>query len=220
MKKTYCIICLLVIGFMPLTYGQISYPGRPEALAYPLWDIAEEGLITASGMDDPMRVFVITQEDDSLLLRKASHPVNPDPNDPVLKALIDRMFSTVTDSASLGLGIAAPQVGVLRQVIWVQRLDKEGLPFEAYLNPKIVQYSKAEQCQREGCLSIPNKSDSVFRAQSIMISYDTPQGAHIIEMVEGFTAVIFQHEIDHLNGILYVDHVAEDRKRANKATRE
>jgi peptide deformylase len=123
----------------------------------------------------------------------------------------------------MGVGIAAPQVGLLRRIIWVQRFDKEGFPFEVYLNPVIRQYSQLKQCGPEGCLSIPERRDSVFRAYAILLEYDTPQGQHLLEMVEGFTAVIFQHEVDHLNGILYIDHLAQeitDARVRNRSPKE
>ena len=111
----------------------------------------------------------------------------------------------------MGVGIAAPQVGVLKNIIWVQRFDKENVPFEVYLNPKIIKYSKKTQTVREGCLSIPNRSDTLnSRSFSISIEYDTMKAQHKTESVEGFTSVIFQHEIDHLNGILYLDHLQKE----------
>ena len=168
-------------------------------------------MITSGRSDQPMRVFKINNEADSLLLRTQSLDIKADPNDAVLKLLIDRMYATVRDSASLGAGIAAPQVGILKNVIWVQRFDKENFPFEAYINPKIMQYSKMKWPCREGCLSIPGSSDTTkTRAYAILVEYDRPDGSHGIEMIEEFTAVVFQHEIDHLNGILYLDHLQQE----------
>lgn len=110
-----------------------------------------------------------------------------------------------------GVGIAAPQVGVLKNIIWVQRFDKEAFPFEVYLNPKITAYSSKKQTVKEGCLSIPQRSDVLnSRAFNITIEYDTMSAKHKTETVEGFTSVIFQHEIDHLNGILYLDHLNKE----------
>jgi peptide deformylase len=159
----------------------------------------------------PMRVFKITSTSDSLLLRTASEDVKVDPTDPLLQLFVDRLYATVRDSLSLGLGIAAPQVGILKNIIWVQRLDKEAedLPFEVYLNPKIVAYSEETQLSREGCLSIPNRRGNCVRSKWIELEYDRMDGTHQRERVADFTAVIFQHEVDHLNGILYLDHLAE-----------
>ena len=167
----------------------------------------EQKRISDSGPDDPMRLFLTTRGSDSLVLRKKSMTVSPTA-DPTLDKLIGRLFATVRDSLSLGVGIAAPQVGVLKRVIWVQRFDKEGFPFEVYLNPVIRQYSTKKQECMEGCLSIPDKrAMTKNRSYAILLEYDTREGEHVIEMVEDFTAVIFQHEIDHLDGVLFIDHL-------------
>jgi len=164
-----------------------------------------------------MRVYKITNKKDSLLLRTKSQYVKPDANDVFLQTFVKRLYRTVRDSMSLGVGIAAPQVGILKNIIWVQRFDKAGFPFEVYLNPKIVQYSTKKQVFREGCLSIPDRMDTLStRAYAILIEYDTMKAEHKSEMVEGFTSVIFQHEIDHLNGILYLDHLDKEIKDAKK----
>ena len=165
----------------------------------------------------PMRVFKITSKSDSILLRTKSEAVKVLSNDPVLKNFVNRLYATVRDSMSLGLGIAAPQVGILKNIIWVQRLDKNNMPFEVYLNPKIVEYSEEKQTAGEGCLSIPNRRAVLDnRAEKIVITYDTMEGTHLTETVEGFTSVIFQHEVDHLNGILYLDHLKKEIKDAQQ----
>jgi peptide deformylase len=159
---------------------------------------SEQLLIGANNGATPMRVFKIV-----------------DPNDPELKNLIARMYATVRDSLSLGAGIAAPQVGILKNIAWVQRFDKEGFPFEVIINPVIKQYSKKKQDCPEGCLSIPGRRDTLSsRAYAILVEYDKPDATYKIEMVEDFTAVVFQHEIDHLNGILYLDHLKQEIKDA------
>jgi peptide deformylase len=177
----------------------------------------EVQMILSSDSLTPMRVYKITSKSDSLLLRQKSGYIKPNPNDPVQKAFIKRLYKTVTDSLSLGVGIAAPQVGILKNIIWVQRFDKEYFPFEVYLNPMIIGYSEKKQTYKEGCLSIPNRSETLnSRSYSIVIDYDTENGEHNTETVEGFTSVIFQHEIDHLNGILYLDHLTKEIKDAKK----
>ena len=159
----------------------------------------------------PMRVYKITNEKDSLLLRMKSSYIKPDANNPILQNFIKRLYATVRDSTSLGVGIAAPQVGILKNIIWVQRFDKDNFPFEVYLNPKIISYSEQKQTMREGCLSIPDRSETLYnRANTITITYDTMQNEQKTESITNFTAIIFQHEIDHLNGILYLDHLNEN----------
>lgn len=178
---------------------------------------AQRTMVMAADTNTPIRVYLITDASDSLLLRTPSAPVLVDPEDPVLTHFVKRLHRTVTDSASLGVGIAAPQVGILQRIIWVQRFDKEGFPFDVYLNPEIRQYSDLKQPCLEGCLSIPERRDTTNnRAYAILLEYDRLDGSHEIEMVEDFTAVIFQHEIDHLNGILYTDHLQTEIEDAEK----
>lgn len=187
-----------------------------KQLSSSLFSSEARSLILNADSLTPMRVYKITNKSDSLLLRTKSSFVKPNPKDVVLQRFVKRLYATVRDSISLGVGIAAPQVGILKNIIWVQRLDKEDLPFEVYLNPKILKYSKNTQTVREGCLSIPNRSDTLSsRSQEILIEYDTMEGNHQSETVEGFTSVIFQHEIDHLNGILYLDHLQKELKANN-----
>lgn len=176
---------------------------------------AERGTILSADTLTPLRVLKINNYADSVFLRMPSIPVAPNPEDTVLQHFVKRLFTTVRDSMSLGVGIAAPQVGIHRQIIWVQRFDKEeeGLPFEVYLNPTIVSYSDSTKLTREGCLSIPDRSETVERPCVIEIEYDKLDGTHHQESIDGFTSVIFQHEIDHLKGILYLDHLEEEKKQ-------
>lgn len=178
-------------------------------------------LIMEADTSKPMRVYKINNQADSILLRTKSESVVADPKDPVLRTFVKRLYSTVRDSMSLGVGIAAPQVGILKNIIWVQRFDKPGFPFEEYLNPKILQYSTLKQDCLEGCLSIPSRRDTTkTRAYAILLDYDRLDGTHKTEMVEDFTAVIFQHEIDHLNGILYLDHLEQEKREASQKSKK
>lgn len=171
----------------------------------------QKKLIQSGDKNGPMRVFKITSYEDSLLLRSKSEEVGFRKNQRVLHTFVNRLYATVRDSNSLGVGIAAPQVGILKKIIWVQRFDKDNLPFEVYLNPKILYYSEKKQDCREGCLSVPDRSDTTkTRSYSITIGYQKLDASYHEEEIEGFTAVIFQHEIDHLNGILYLDHLEKE----------
>lgn len=165
-------------------------------------------LIMATDTHSAMRVWKIDAISDSLLLRQKCSDVIFNSSDTVLSSFIKKLHKTVIDSVNQGVGIAAPQVGVLKNIIWVQRFDKLNYPFEVYINPTITYYSEDKQPCREGCLSIPNRIDTTqIRSQLIEIKYLDKDGLSRNESVEGFTAVIFQHEIDHLNGILYIDHL-------------
>ena len=172
---------------------------------------AERNLIMSGKADEPMRVWLITNPSDSLLLRKQSKSFVVDTTDKFLQHFTRLLLSTVQDSATRGVGIAAPQVGILKRIIWVQRLDKPGVPFEVYYNPVISKYSDKKQDVPEGCLSIPGIRDITHdRAYAVFIQYDDEKGEHKCEMIEAFTAAIFQHEIDHLDGILFIDHLKKE----------
>ena len=176
-----------------------------------VFDTAQLELINAGNKDQPMRLFVISQHRDSILLRKNSEIVELPVEDENLDLFEARLLTTMIDTANQGVGIAAPQVGILKRMIWVQRFDKEGFPYEVYYNPKIIEYSIDKQDCKEGCLSIPNKTGvTKTRSYSIVLKHQLKSGEFVTETIEGFTAVIFQHEIDHLNGILFIDHLESE----------
>jgi peptide deformylase len=171
--------------------------------------LSEKNLINAGPADSAMYVLSVFNAEDSVVLRKISSPVNR-PDNKHLVLLTQRMLNTVTHPDVDGVGIAAPQVGINRRLILVQRFDKEDEPFEAYFNPVIVS-SAAEMVTRdEGCLSIPGCRGPVERPDIVEIKYIDKQGKEVTETVQGFTARIFQHEIDHLNGVLYTDLLKAD----------
>ena len=177
----------------------------------------QRDMILSDSSDKPMRVYLLNQTSDSLLLRTPSEKVVFDANDTLLNHFTKRLYATVTDKKTMGVGIAAPQVGILKNIIWVQRFDKEGYPFEVYYNPEVVQYSKKTQECPEGCLSIPGKrAITTDRSYAILLAYDKPDGGKVMELVEDFTAVIFQHEIDHLNGIVFLDHLLKESKKGSE----
>ena len=154
-----------------------------------------------------MPLKTINVESDSLLLRKTSTSLTKnDIENSFFAELTNSMLLTVNNPENEGVGIAAPQVGISKQLIAVQRLDKEGEPFEFYVNPKIISTCGEKQIGGEGCLSVPGMRGDVERYRNITIEYNDITNYEIkSEIIEGFTAVIFQHEIDHLNGIIYID---------------
>ena len=97
-------------------------------------------------------------------------------------------------------------MGLNRRVVAVQRFDKAGAPFEVYPNIQVDSLYGEKVLGPEGCLSVPGLRGDVLRYQNIMISYMDPETMEVVrDTVSGFTAVIFQHETDHLEGILYTD---------------
>ena len=165
----------------------------------------EERLIMSS--DGLMRVLLVTSPGDSLVLRTPCVDLaEEDLQSEVYERLVCRMIATVTDSTQDGVGLAAPQVGLNRRVVAVMRYDKPGYPFEVYPNIYIEYLSDRKQTGPEGCLSIPDIAGDVERSQQIVIRYTDPETlSEVRDTVDGYTAVIFQHETDHLEGILFTD---------------
>lgn len=171
----------------------------------------ETELALIHGSDSIMRVLTIDDLADLSVLRAKSS----DLPDSVLMSdefarLAELMVATVTHPSQDGVGIAGPQVGLNRRVIAVQRFDKEGEPFEVYPNVRIVWASDSLATGPEGCLSVPDRNGDVLRSREIVIEYADmnrldEEDYMVRETVYGFTAVIFQHEVDHLDGVLYID---------------
>lgn len=197
---------------IPIRAGEKKYTGplrqrpKPTTPPQPLTD-TERNLIWSGDTTQPLRVIQDTVPDELRILTSISQDISA--HDELLPLLAKRMYLAVTDSLLPGVGIAAPQVGINRNLIWVKRFDKVGEPFELYLNPKITWRSKLLRKGLEGCLSIPDTMGQVLRSYTIRLTYQDVQGEHREELVEGFTAVIFQHETDHLYGILFTDRLAE-----------
>ena len=170
----------------------------------------EKSLINNADESSLMHVYQIIDEKELAVLKKPSEDIKFD--DPLLDKLAARMLLTVKDPEHAGVGIAGPQVGINKNVIWVQRLDKKDEPFEFYLNPKIIWRSKLTRQGAEGCLSIPDLREDVKRSYAIKLQHIDRKGQVKEELIEGFTAVIFQHEVDHLYGILFPDRIEESNK--------
>lgn len=167
-----------------------------------------------------LRVLTIADQADSLVLRTPCEEFTPSMlQSPEFEALSTLMLATVQDPSEDGVGIAGPQVGISRRIVAVQRFDKPGEPFEVYPNIRIVGFSGDTKPGPEGCLSVPGLRGDVMRWRDIDITYtlvgasaDGQSNAALAprdttERVQGFTAVIFQHECDHLDGVLYIDKV-------------
>lgn len=183
------------------------------ACATPKGFTDKECEVIASQKETIMRLCKIGDRADSLFLRRKAAPLGAEELRSDYFRLLKRgMLLTVRDTTDEGVGIAAPQVGVSRRLIAVQRFDKSGEPFEFYVNPEIVGRSATRSAGMEGCLSVPGVSGRVLRADHIVLRYlDEATMRPATDTVEGFTAVIFQHEIDHLDGVLFIDRMQEGK---------
>lgn len=162
----------------------------------------EISIIKQGDIHSALPIYNVSEPEHSKTLLGMSADI--DPKDPNTAILVERMKLSLLSTGS-GVGIAAPQVGINRNVIWVQRFDKDGKPLEYFLNPVILWKSQLQNLGPEGDLSITDFRDQFYRSKVIQLEYSDLKGKKHTEIVEGFTAVIFQHEIDHLSGILISD---------------
>ena len=139
------------------------------------------------------------------VLRRKARPITK--FDDNLRTLIDDMVETMRDAP--GVGLAAPQVGILEQVIVIEYGDEEDaeIPAKLYavVNPEITRMSDEKVMGVEGCLSIPGVIGDVERSTSIVVKGQNRNGQKVKYKFNGWIARIFQHEIDHLSGILFTD---------------
>jgi len=136
------------------------------------------------------------------VLRKVAKPVT-EINAKIIR-LLDDMKATLMDS-EYGAGLAAPQIGMLRRVI-VMNIDDT---YYELINPEIVETS-GEQVGYEGCLSLPRYIGIVKRYNEVKITTMNRDGETVELKASGFLARCIQHEIDHLNGVLFIDHVQDN----------
>lgn len=147
-----------------------------------------------------MAVLEIAKIPDKILRLKAK-PVKT--FDKSLQKLIDDMFDTLRSTQ--GVGLAAPQIRKLLRLIVVEYTHYEITHSYVLINPEIIKASQETSIEMEGCLSIPNVAGNVERSNSITIKAMNRYGEPIKIDAKDFLARIYQHEIDHLNGILYID---------------
>lgn len=152
------------------------------------------------------------------VLREVAKDVTPDYPD--LKVLIANMFETMT--ASDGVGLAAPQIGLpIRVVVIDLDVVSEDMPEykdfkKAYINAHILEFGEETDTMEEGCLSLPGVHESVKRSKKIRVKYMDEDFNEHEEWVEGYLARVMQHEFDHLEGHVFVDHISALRRQMNK----
>lgn len=154
-------------------------------------------------------VLAVAQRGESILTLKAATVANSEFNSDWLTALASAMQATML--ARNGVGIAAPQVYVSKRVIIVASRanlrypDAPDMPAVVMVNPEILAKSDNTILGEEGCLSVPDERGMVARAEMVKVRYFTLEGEQIETVFHGFPARIVQHEIDHLDGVLFVE---------------
>jgi peptide deformylase len=166
--------------------------------------------------ESPARVLKITESKDSLILRTRSKDIKKITRNKDLSALIEKL--RITMEAESGVGIAAPQIGINKNIFLFFRLDQPEHPVEVAINPKIISHSPEIICfQNDGCLSVPGKYGNSQRYSWVEVEYTNPNGEKIRNKFlggsrkEDYTGIIFQHEYDHIQGILYIDKLCEPK---------
>jgi peptide deformylase len=157
-----------------------------------------------------MAVRPLVRANDPVLRRRAQRVTSFGAS---LQSLVADMIDTMR--ATEGAGLAAPQIGVSQQVLVIELPEDEEDPASGKLyvlcNPKIVR-RRGEETEVEGCLSLPGYAGEVARATTVTVKGQDSQGEPVRVKAHGFLARAFQHEIDHLQGNLYVDHVESPEK--------
>ena len=161
---------------------------------------------------------ILTVDGDLAALKKKSLPVAAVDDD--LRALMDDMLETMY--AAPGIGLAAIQVGQPKRVLVMDLAKGEDPPAPRFfVNPQILWASEETAPYEEGCLSVPEIFDEVERPTQVRLRYLDYHGAAVEEDAEGLFAVCIQHEIDHLDGILFIDHLSRlKRDRAVSKVRK
>ena len=152
------------------------------------------------------------------VLKQVSQAV--DTVDDQLRALMDDMLETMYEAP--GIGLAAIQIGVAKRVIVMDLARQDEPPQPRYfVNPEILWASEETAPYEEGCLSVPEIFDEVERPSKVKLRYLNYHGEQIEEDAEGLYAVCIQHEMDHLNGVLFIDHLSRlKREQAVKKVKK
>lgn len=144
------------------------------------------------------------------ILKEKSLPV--DKVDADIQKFLDDMLETMYECN--GCGLAAPQVGVLKRVVVVDIAHEDEEPAPIYMvNPEIIWHSEEKKICEEGCLSLPQQRAEVERPAAVKVKYLDYNGKEQILEADDFLAVAVQHELDHLDGILYIDHISRLKRQ-------
>jgi peptide deformylase len=151
-----------------------------------------------------MAIYPILTIPDPILRKKAASVERVDDE---LRRLMDDMLATMYDAP--GVGLAAPQVGILRRVIVMDAARDEDPPEPLVMaNPEILTFSDELRVHEEGCLSIPDHTAEVERPAKARIAFLDREGKRQETELEGIWSTLVQHEIDHLNGVLFIDYLS------------
>ena len=143
-------------------------------------------------------------------LKKTCMPVTEVTED--IRAIAFRMLKTMYEAP--GIGLAAPQVGILKRIFVMDCSEKDKISKpKICINPEIVWFSEQKNIYEEGCLSIPDFYGEVERPSEVKMTYFNEEGQFLQHRFDGLESTCAQHEIDHLNGILFIDYLGSMRRQ-------
>lgn len=159
-------------------------------------------------MAKQLKIYTIDNKNEEKSLREKSLPVTEiELKDSAFKEFLDDLLFTALHSEEQGNvaagGIAAPQVGEKKRVFYI--LDYDTNEWKLFINPEVTPHGFAKTVTKEGCLSVPNREEDVLRYKKIKIKYQDIDGNWKNEKYSDLNAVSIQHELDHLDGILFID---------------
>lgn len=129
-----------------------------------------------------------------------------------VKKFVSNMYDTLYNTGN-GIGLAAPQVGVTKRIIVIDLKENEKSNPLTLINPKIISKSNEEFINEEGCLSVPEYFAEVKRSKIIEYEFLDQDGKKFFSKADGLLSICIQHEIDHLEGILFIDHLSPLRRK-------
>lgn len=166
-----------------------------------------------------MAILKVARMGHPVLRQKAREVEQDEIGSPELERLIEDMIETMHEYS--GIGLAAPQVHASLKLALIEidednpRYDEEGgQPLTVFINPKVTVLDKDLQGFWEGCLSVPEMRGYVERPRKIRVDYLDREGKSKSIEAEDFLATVFQHELDHLDGVLYIDRIRDTKKLA------
>jgi len=132
--------------------------------------------------------------------------------DKKLKTIVKNMYETLYASGN-GIGLAAPQVDIRKRIVVIDlNVDGKSSPI-TFINPKIIKFSDEKFINQEGCLSVPEYYADVERAKEVTVEWLDDLGSKYKKKLSGLLSICIQHEIDHLDGILFIDHLSALKRR-------
>ena len=143
------------------------------------------------------------------VLKKKSAPVETVTNE--IRTLLNDMLETMYDAP--GVGLAAPQVGILKRVVVID-VTRDNEPKHPYkmINPVIIDHSETTDIHDEGCLSVPEQYAPVERYETVTVEYTDENGKKQTLFADGLLAICIQHELEHLDGKLFIDHLSKVKR--------